>query len=50
VARAAIDGLDRGRLVVLPGSLNRVGATMAHLTPRSLLVPILARSHPGLKH
>jgi short-subunit dehydrogenase len=50
VARAAIDGLDRGRLVVIPGQLNRVGATMAHLTPRSLLVPILTRSHPGLKH
>jgi short-subunit dehydrogenase len=50
VARAAIDGLDRGRLVVIPGSANRVSATMAHYTPRSLLVPILARGHPGLKH
>jgi short-subunit dehydrogenase len=50
VARAAIDGLARGRLVVIPGAANRAASVMAHLTPRSLLVPILARSHPGLKH
>lgn len=49
VARAAIDGLDRGRLVVIPGAANQVGAALAHLTPRSLLLPILARGHPGLR-
>jgi len=50
VARAAIDGLDRGRLVVIPGQANRVSAALAHVTPRSVLLPIVARSHPGLKH
>lgn len=50
VARAAIDGLDHGRLVVIPGAANRLSATLAHLTPRTVLLPILARGHPGLKH
>jgi uncharacterized protein len=50
VAKAAVDGLDRGRLVVIPGAANRVAATFAQVTPRSLLVPLLAKNHPGLKH
>jgi short-subunit dehydrogenase len=49
VAKAAIDGLDRGRAVVIPGTPNRVAAYMAHMTPRQLLVPIMARQHPALK-
>ncbi|WP_340536815.1 SDR family NAD(P)-dependent oxidoreductase [Nocardioides sp. GXZ039] len=48
VARAAVDGLDRGRLVVIPGAANRVGAALAQVTPRSLLLPVLRRKHPGL--
>ena len=50
VAKAAIDGLDRGTLVVIPGLANRASALLAHLTPKRLLLPILARSHPGLTH
>ncbi|TAM93517.1 MAG: SDR family oxidoreductase [Jatrophihabitans sp.] len=49
VARAAVDGLDRGRMVVIPGAANRVGAALSHLTPRTLLLPVLAKGHPGLK-
>jgi uncharacterized protein len=49
VAEAGVDGLDRGRAVVIPGVANRLGAVGARLAPRSLLVPILARQHPGLK-
>lgn len=49
VARAAVDGLDRGRLVVIPGKANRVAAALSQVTPRSLLLPYLARTHPGLK-
>ena len=49
VARAGIDGLDRGRLVVIPGVANRAGASLARLAPRRLLVPLLARRHPGLR-
>lgn len=49
VAAAAIEGMERGRSVVIPGLANRVGASLAHLTPRRLLLPILARQHPALK-
>ena len=49
VAKAAVDGLARGRLVVIPGAANRAASVLAQMTPRSLLLPILARNHPGLK-
>lgn len=49
VAKAAVDGLAHGRLVVIPGVANRIAAQLAQMTPRSLLLPILARNHPGLK-
>jgi uncharacterized protein len=49
VARAAVDGLDHGRVVVIPGAANRAGAMFARLAPRRLLVPLLARNHPGLR-
>jgi short-subunit dehydrogenase len=49
VAKAAVDGLAAGRLVVIPGVANRVAAQLAQMTPRSLLLPLLARNHPGLK-
>lgn len=49
VAKAAVEAMDRGRPVVIPGMANRIGASLAHLTPRRLLLPILARQHPALK-
>jgi short-subunit dehydrogenase len=49
VARVGLDALDKGRTVAIPGPANRVAAMLAHLTPKSLLVPILARRHPGLR-
>jgi short-subunit dehydrogenase len=49
VARAALDGLEAGRAVVIPGTANRVAATAAHLAPKRLLVPLLAARHPGLR-
>jgi hypothetical protein len=48
VAGAALEGLDRGRAVVVPGVANHVGALGARFAPRSLLLPILARQHPAL--
>jgi hypothetical protein len=50
VARVAVDGLARGRMVAIPGMANRVAATVSQVTPRRLLVPILARNHPGLRN
>ena len=50
VAKAAVEGLARGRAVVIPGSANRVAAVVAHLSPKQLLVPMVASRHPGLRH
>lgn len=49
VARAAVEGFDKGRRVVIPGAANRASAQFAKLAPRRLLLPILARNHPGLR-
>ena len=49
VGKVAVDGLAHGRSVVIPGLANRVGARFAYLAPRRLLLPVLARQHPGLK-
>jgi short-subunit dehydrogenase len=49
VARCGIDALDRGRMVAIPGVANRVAARFAWLAPRSVLVPLLASRHPGLR-
>jgi short-subunit dehydrogenase len=49
VARAGVDGMDNGTVVVIPGAGNRVGAMVGRLTPHRLLVPMLAKGHPGLR-
>ena len=49
VAKNAVDAMAKGRVVAIPGAANRIGAMFAHLTPKRLLVPILARQHPGLR-
>lgn len=49
VAADGLAGLEAGRSVVIPGSLNRIGAIAAHLTPKKLLLPLVARRHPSLR-
>jgi short-subunit dehydrogenase len=49
VAKCGVSGLDKGRPVAIPGPANRAAAMFAHLTPKALLVPILASRHPGLR-
>ena len=49
VAKAGIEGLDKGRLVVIPGVANRLAAALSQVTPRTLLLPILTKTHPGLR-
>jgi short-subunit dehydrogenase len=49
VARLAVEGLDQGRAVVIPGFANRVGAQLGRNTPRRVLLPLLARQHPALR-
>jgi short-subunit dehydrogenase len=48
VAAAGIAGMDANKAVVIPGLANRIGAVAGWLSPRSLLVPMLARHHPAL--
>jgi short-subunit dehydrogenase len=47
VAEAAVGGLEKGRHTVIPGFANAAVATIAHLSPRSVLVPAAARLHPA---
>jgi len=49
VARAGVEGMASGQVVVIPGVANQVGAAIGYLTPRRLLVPMLAARHPGVR-
>ncbi|OHV04988.1 SDR family NAD(P)-dependent oxidoreductase [Mycobacterium talmoniae] len=49
VARTAVDALAKGHIVVIPGLANRLAAVLGRLTPNRLLVPLLAKGHPGLR-
>jgi uncharacterized protein len=49
VARIAVDALDAGTLVSIPGPANRAVAAVANVVPRQLLLPIVARRHPSLR-
>ena len=50
VAKAAVDGLASGKAVIVPGAANRIAAVINHHLPRWLLLPMVARNHPGLKN
>lgn len=43
VAREAVDGMEHGRRVVVPGLVNRAGALTGQHTPRMLLLPLAKR-------
>jgi short-subunit dehydrogenase len=45
VARAAVDGVDKGKRVVAPGIVGHL-AVAGHYAPRSLLLPALRRFYP----
>jgi short-subunit dehydrogenase len=49
VAKAAVDGLASGKGVIVPGVPNRIASVINHYLPRRLLLPLVARNHPGLK-
>ncbi|MCU1452782.1 MAG: ydfG 2 [Acidimicrobiales bacterium] len=49
VAKVAIDGMDKNRPVAIPGIANRTAAMVSQVTPKALLLPLLAKRHPGLK-
>jgi short-subunit dehydrogenase len=47
VAKAGIRGLERGKRVVIPGTLNRAGALGGQHAPRSVVLRIASRLHPS---
>ncbi|MFZ4517031.1 MAG: SDR family NAD(P)-dependent oxidoreductase [Microthrixaceae bacterium] len=49
VADVGLHALAAGRTVAIPGPANRVLAMASYLTPKRLLLPLLASQHPGLK-
>jgi uncharacterized protein len=46
VAEAGIDGLEKGRRVVVPGPVNQLTAIGGHYIPRSVLLPLVSRIWP----
>ena len=46
VAREAIDGLEQGRLSVVPGALNKVNAVSGRYAPRRAFLPLARRFWP----
>jgi short-subunit dehydrogenase len=49
VALAAVNGMRASQPIVLPGLINRLGAIGGQLTPRRVLMPIMARVYPATK-
>ena len=45
-ARAAIEGMEKGKRIVLLGSFNRVSAMSGHYTPRTPLLRVLRKYYP----
>jgi short-subunit dehydrogenase len=46
VAKVAVNAMDRGRRVAVPGIANRLGALAGQYTPRSIVLPLLGRFYP----
>jgi short-subunit dehydrogenase len=50
VAEAAYKGMVRGRMVVVPGLHNKVGAQSIRIAPRRAVLKIVRRLHPAQDH
>jgi short-subunit dehydrogenase len=46
VAEAGVNGLEKGRRVVVPGPLNRAGALGGQLAPRGVLLKVAGKVYP----
>ncbi|HEX3824434.1 MAG TPA: SDR family oxidoreductase [Mycobacteriales bacterium] len=46
VAEAAYDGMTRGRRIVIPGMLNKIGVQSLRVSPRRAVVGLVRRLHP----
>src|SRR4051795_9196994 len=50
VAKAGIRGLEKGKRVVIPGMINRVGAVGGQHAPRGVVLRLASRVHPAARH
>ena len=48
VARTGVEALDDNKAVAIPGLPNKASAAVGWLSPRRILLPLVARQHPGL--
>src|SRR3954454_5702921 len=46
VARPAVEGMAKGRRLVVPGLANKLGTLAGHYTPRSVALPLLDKFYP----
>jgi uncharacterized protein len=46
VAQAAYEGMMKGKRIVIPGALNKVGAQAVRFSPRTVMVKVTRRLHP----
>ena len=44
VAAAGLEGLERGRRVVVPGAPNRIGALLGRFSPRPVVLKVMDTS------
>jgi len=49
VAEVGVRGMDDNRAVAIPGLPNKVSAAFGWLSPRRVLLPVVARQHPALR-
>ena len=49
MARTGVDALDRDRGTVIAGLPNQISTRLFQFMPRRLLLPLLAKQHPGLR-
>jgi short-subunit dehydrogenase len=49
VAEVGVQGMDDNRAVAIPGLPNKVSAAFGWLSPRRVLLPMVARQHPALR-
>jgi short-subunit dehydrogenase len=48
VAKVGVRGMDDNRAVAIPGLPNKMSAALGWLSPRRVLLPIVAKQHPAL--
>ncbi|MEI7860653.1 MAG: SDR family oxidoreductase [Acidimicrobiales bacterium] len=49
VARTGVEAMDANRAVAIPGLPNKASAAFGWLSPRRLLLPLVARQHPAMR-